>query len=176
MVRLAVGVAIVALVMHTWLLMGLVVPVVVSGSSMEPTLSAGDRLVISRTAYLFRRPNRWEAIVLRNPDRTDEFCVKRVFGLPGETVTLVRSELQVNGQPVMRSIIPRALGALGIDGRPLVHWPWPADSEAGRNATWRLGEDEYFVVGDNATVSEDSRTWNGRVTAKLLVGRPIGPR
>ena len=96
--RLVVGVCVVALVTHTWLLMGLVVPVTVSGSSMAPTLESTRRLFIDRTAFALRPPRRWEVVVFRSPENARQLCVKRIVGLPGETVSLVDGDVWINGQ------------------------------------------------------------------------------
>jgi signal peptidase I len=207
--RLAVGVFLVALVMHTWLLMGLVVPVTVAGSSMAPTLNGphleyrcdgcqqlfsvgldqtsaemaaecpscgrlsekvvshaltGDRLLVDRMAFAFRSPRRWEVVVFRSPTDESELCVKRIVGLPGETVALASGELRIDGKPVA---VPHELqyGLRYGDHDRL--------SEG-----WRLGPEEYFVLGDNAEISDDSRNWPGgpALDAELLVGRPLGVR
>ncbi|MEX2315611.1 MAG: signal peptidase I [Pirellulales bacterium] len=163
--RYAVGLFIAAMIMQTWLVMGLIVPVVVSGSSMAPTLQPGSRLIVDRAAFVVRRPQRWDVVVFRCPDRADEFCVKRVVGLPGDSVELIAGELFVNGQRVVKQVS---------------RLPFPADlaGEAPAPRTWRLGPAEYFVVGDNAAISDDSRSWvpNGALDAKLLIGKPFGVR
>ena len=148
--ELVIGVAIAAAAMHTWLIMGWIVPVTVSGSSMAPTLLGphrlffcpkcrhafavgldqlpmgeravcdqcgqrsaaarprsdrrGERLAIDRTAFVARRPRRWELVVFRCPERGGELCVKRVVGLPGELVGLAGGDVFVNGQVVGKSL------------------------------------------------------------------------
>jgi signal peptidase I len=206
--RLAVGVALVALIAHTWFVMGLVVPVTVAGSSMAPTLSGprecyrcdacgrefaigidqlasvsavcpdcdawsnirllgtrnGDRLLVDRTAFVARPPRRWEIAVFRAPSEDGPLCVKRVVGLPGETVAIRDGAIYVDGQriaaPVRNSFAPR------YEDNPRLR------------EGCQLGPTEYFVLGDNSAVSDDSRSWPGGpgLDAKLLVGRPIGVR
>jgi signal peptidase I len=207
--RLAVGVCLVALVMHTWLLMGLVVPVTVAGSSMVPTLNGphleyrcdgcqqafvvgldqtsaelaaecptcgrlsdnvvsrdlpGDRLLVDRTAFAFRSPRRWEVVVFRSPTDETALCVKRVVGLPGETVALAGGQLRIDGKPVA---VPYELQ---------YRLRYGDDNRLGEG--WQLGPEDYFVLGDNAEISDDSRNWPGRpaLDAKLLVGKPLGVR
>jgi signal peptidase I len=207
--RFAVGVGLVALVAHSWFLMGLVVPVTVAGSSMAPTLSGprrlfrcaacqqefavgleqldgdevaacpgcgawsrpsdagvhrGDRLLVDRTAYTFHGPRRWEVIVFRSPEDGGQLCVKRVAGLPGEIVSIAGGELKINGKPVPN---PRGITYEVRAGDRL-------DSHDG----WHLNRHEYFVLGDNAAISDDSRSWASGpgVDAKQLVGRPLGVR
>src|SRR5262245_61261913 len=91
--HLLIAVSVAGLVLHTWFVMGLIVPVVIHGSSMSPTLGNEnhddyERVFVDRTAFLFRSPHRWEVVVFRCPNSADEFCVKRIIGLPGETVAL----------------------------------------------------------------------------------------
>jgi signal peptidase I len=148
--QLAIGVVIAAVTLHTWLVMGWIVPVTVSGSSMAPTLlgphrlyrcldcrrefavgldqlplgdaancpgcgqrrataaadadQRGERLAIDRTAFAWREPRRWEVVVFRCPERSSELCVKRVVGLPGETISLSGGDVLVNGQFVRKSL------------------------------------------------------------------------
>jgi signal peptidase I len=209
--QLGVGVFVAAIVIHTWLAMGLIVPVAVSGSSMAPTLVGphqdyrcdacrsefpvgidqlpldgmalcpkcgrraaaamnsrgrlGDRLIVDRTAYTFRAPRRWEVVVFRSPESAGELVVKRVVGLPGETVSLVDGTVWINGRIVRN---PRNTDyEIRAGDRP---------AEGGNS--WRLGPAEFFVLGDNAAISDDSRNWlaGGGLDAKLLVGKPLGVR
>ncbi|MGD9635086.1 MAG: signal peptidase I [Pirellulales bacterium] len=206
--RLAVGVALVALVTHTWFVMGLVVPVTVAGSSMAPTLSgprqcyrcgacqrvfavgldqlasidpvcpdcgnwsdvvdlgtaAGSRILVDRTAFLSRAPRRWEVAVFRSPADKSELCVKRIVGLPGEVVAVTDGSVRIDGQSVVSPTGTKYELRAGDDAR--------------LQDGWRLGPREYFVLGDNSAVSDDSRSWptGPGLDAKLLVGRPIGVR
>ena len=162
--RLVVGVGVVALLMHTWLLMGLVVPVTVAGSSMAPTLEEPQRLLVDRTAYAFREPRRWEIVVFRSPVDARLLCVKRVVGLPGETVSLEGGDVLINGRRI---------------AKPLdVEYDIRYGDRTGSRDGWRLGPQEYFVLGDNAAISDDSRSWpaDPGLNAKLLLGRPLGVR
>lgn len=102
-------------------------PFIVSGLSMAPTFDDGEYLIIDELSYLFRRPERGEVVVFRYPLDQSKFFIKRVSGLPGETV-------------------------------------------ATNNGPYRLGPDEYFVLGDNREMSLDSRVW-GPVSEKLIRGR-----
>jgi signal peptidase I len=202
-----VGLFAAALVMHTWLAMGLVAPVAVSGSSMAPTLRGphrtfycdpcrgefavgldqlnddtasdcprcgsrstqpvadrrGDRLVVDRTAFAFRAPRRWEVVVFRSPEDATELCVKRIVGLPGETVALVDGEVWINGQMVGN---PHGMQYVIRYG----------DHPEQGTDHWRLGRNEYFVLGDNEAISDDSRNWAAGpgLDAELLVGKPFG--
>ena len=120
----------------------------------------GDALLVDRTVFARRSPLRWEVIAFRLPGEAAKIAVKRVAGLPSETVS-------VRG------------GRLFIDDVPAVAAPLSLDYSLPRGhhdpAQWRLGSDEYFVVGDNPTVSDDSRTWTAGpgVAAQLIVGKPF---
>ncbi len=192
--QFAIGLAITALVLHTWLLMGLIVPVVVAGDSMAPTLNGGgrQRVIIDRTAFVLRQPRRWEVIVFRCPSSADQFCVKRIVGLPGETVTLAGGELSIDGQwipnPLNGPDVPADVRIAYrvrrgdrpelVDDRDAADFPWPGPAAPGRAASWTLGPEEFFVIGDNAAVSDDSRSWvpKAGLDAKLVLGKPLGVR
>lgn len=103
-IRLAVASLILAIGLRTWLVMGLIEPVTVAGSSMVPTLHGGDRLWIDRTALLWRLPERWEVVVARNPSDASELCIKRIVGLPGERVALRDGDVLVDGAVVVKSV------------------------------------------------------------------------
>jgi signal peptidase I len=133
-----------------------------NGGPLEEELGVvpGDALLVDRTVFTRRPPRRWEVIAFRLPGEATKIAVKRVAGLPGETVS-------VRG------------GRLFIDDVPAVGGPAGLDYSMPRGnhdpAQWRLGADEYFVVGDNPTVSDDSRTWTTGpgVAAQLIVGKPF---
>jgi signal peptidase I len=173
--RLLVGVLVAALVTHTWLLMGLIVPVMVAGSSMAPTLQDTHRLLIDRTAFAFRQPQRWEVVVFRSPEDARQLCVKRIVGLPGETVSMVHGKVLINGQ---------LIGDPRDTDYEIRYGDYPqkiAPADGGNLAVhegWQLGPSEFFVLGDNAAISDDSRSWwaGPGLDAKLLVGRPLGIR
>lgn len=121
---------------------------------------AGDGVLCNRTAFWFRDPRRGEIVAFRFPGAASKIAVKRIVGLPGETIGLVG-------------------GRFTIDGRPLAAAPFdrdytPPDWYRGPSQ-WRLSADEYFVVGDHPPLSDDSRTWSAGagVAAQLIVGQPV---
>lgn len=123
--------------------------VVVRGVSMRPVLAEGERVLIDRLVYLLRRPRRGDIVLLRGlggggPD----LLLKRVVGLPGETVTLARDRLHINNR------------ALDL-GRPVV------GSSPG---AWVLGPGAYFVLSENLALGTDSRH-TGPVPRADLLGR-----
>lgn len=105
-------------------------PFIVSGDSMVPTFHSGDYLIIDELTYNFvREPEKDEVIIFRYPQDPSKFFIKRIVGLPGETVN--------------------------VDGKE-----------------WQMGEDEYFVMGDNRLFSLDSRSW-GPLPKKNITGRAL---
>lgn len=122
-------------------------PFLVSGASMEPNFQDGNYLIIDEITYRFREPARGEAVVFRYPRDRSTFFIKRVIGLPGETVTVRGGRIAVfkNGEEVFSE-----------------------DSTNG-SANIVLKDGEFFVIGDNRYNSFDSRNW-GPVTRKDIVG------
>jgi signal peptidase I len=171
-VHWVVGSVVLALVVRTWLVMGLVAPVTVAGKSMQPTLASGDRVLVDRAAFVWHGPARGDVVVFRCPSRADTLCVKRVAGLPGETIELAADGILADGQLVLAGT-----------GYRLRREDWAAfrrRTESPENAPvrWLLGPEEFFVVGDNGPESDDSRSWwqGPGLSAKLLVGKAIGVR
>ncbi len=111
----------------------------VNGRSMEPVLAAGDRVLMSRIKPSLIAPDRYDIIVF-TPDGDDtRRMIRRIVGLPGETVLISDGMILINGRPLADAIS----GAITIAG--------VAENEI------ELGRDEYFVLGDNVNSSEDSR-------------------
>ena len=133
-------------------------PFVVSGSSMVPNFHNGDYLIIDRLTYHFSPPKRGDVIVLKFPKDTSQFFIKRIIGLPGETIKLSQGHVVIinkdhpEGSILNESYLPSQIETLG------------------RSDQMTLGTDEYFVLGDNRTASSDSRVW-GILPANDIVGR-----
>ena len=129
-----------------------VTAVEVKGASMAPTLSAGDRLLLNRLAYLHREPQRGDLVVLKDPE-TSDLIVKRIVGLPCETVLMHHDTAYVNGH---RLFEPYA----GTGSRQNV-------APFGKATT--VPRDFYFVLGDNRNRSLDSRAF-GCVSRDSILG------
>lgn len=116
---------------------------VVAASSMMPVLRAGDVLVVDKQIYEWRLPRRWEIIVFHGPEYRTTPYVKRIVALPGETVEIKGGRIHINGDVLA---MPHQ-AVYESSGRHGIHSPC------------RLGDDEFFVLGDNSAASDDSRTW-----------------
>jgi len=119
-------------------------------SSMAPTLKPGDQYLINLRAYRRHPPERGDIIVFR-PRGEDAPLVKRVVGLPGETVTLLQGRVYINGQPLREPYLAE---------EPIAEWPLQVV----------VPERAVFVLGDNRNLSEDSRDL-GPVAYEEILGR-----
>jgi len=161
LVRLAVGAVLLVVMVQAFFVLGLVPPVVVAGDSMAPTLPPGERMWIDRTAYWWRAPARGDVVVLPCPTRPSERCVKRVVGLPGESVQIIDGQLLINGQPKRLAMIDQLGPKPGL--------------QFGTSPEYQLADNELFLLGDNAATSQDSRTWEPPgVRRDRLLGRVLG--
>lgn len=120
--------------------------------SMEPTLYEGQYLLISKQTHKIWPLKRGDVVVFRYPRNPKKNYIKRIIGLPGEKVEFRSSRLYVNDE--------------------LVPEPWLARPTQGASGEWQLGEDEYFVMGDNRNNSSDSRAW-GPVDRRLIIGKAL---
>lgn len=137
----------------------------VSGPSMESTLHDEDSIMVEKVSYRFGKPSRFDIIVFYhffdedNQDKKDEnaydLYVKRIIGLPGETVQIVGETILINGKPLEENYGKDPINYQGVAEEPIV-----------------LGEDEYFVLGDNREVSQDSRYEEvGNIKKDQIVGK-----
>lgn len=128
-------------------------PFIVSGASMEPNFHNGEYLIIDELTYAFRAPERGEVIVFRYPLKPSEFFIKRIVGLPGETVEIKANKVFVNGTEWAEPYLP-------------------GTSKTAINIRMILGGNEYFVLGDNRPQSSDSRFW-GALPKEKIMGRAL---
>ncbi|MBQ7201256.1 MAG: signal peptidase I [Eubacterium sp.] len=116
----------------------------VSGQSMEDTLHNKESLLIDKISYRFHDPERYDIIVFYPHGKEvddSEYYIKRVYGLPGETIQIKENTIYINGQPIEDKYAKNAMDEEGLAAKP-----------------YTLKEDEFFVLGDNREVSLDSRT------------------
>ncbi len=124
----------------------------VDGPSMTPTLLNQQYILVDKAQYLFGKPQRGDVIVFEWPRDTSQDFVKRVIGVPGDTVTV------------------DAAGNVTVDGTQ-INEPYVNDlTNPYQPNTWTLGTNQYFVLGDNRGDSSDSRDW-GPVPAKDIIGK-----
>jgi signal peptidase I len=125
------------------------------GPSMQPGLHENERVLVNSLAYLFQQPHRGDVIVFRPPNDLNERYIKRVIGVPGDTLQLTPSDVYVNGI--------------------LLNEPYLAPTPPGYTnnmepATIHLGPSQYFVMGDNRTNSQDSRFF-GPISQSEIIGQ-----
>ena len=127
----------------------------VVGQSMNPLLENGETVIVNKLVYNFSDPKRYDLIAYKLRDSDDYYEIKRIIGLPGETVRILNGKVYINDKqltdlPFHEYIMTPGLAADGIT----------------------LGEDEYFVLGDNCNNSEDSRFANvGNIMSTEILGR-----
>ncbi len=134
----------------------LIQPFYVKGASMEPNFYDAEYLIIDELSYRFRDPMRGEIVVFRYPRDPSQFFIKRVVALPGETVEVTDNHLIIYNEEHPNGMLLEEdyLGGEKTTGKERV----------------TLGEDEFFVMGDNRDSSLDSRSF-GPLTRDHLVGR-----
>ncbi|MDP3996530.1 MAG: signal peptidase I [bacterium] len=133
-------------------------PFLVSGSSMEPTFEDKEYLIVDKLSYRVENPQRGDVVIFRFPGDTDKFLIKRIIGLPGETVEVRNGKTHIKNESYPDGFVlgePYALSNL-----PLI------------TMTVTLKDDYYFVMGDNREQSADSRIW-GPLNRSFIVGRPF---
>lgn len=130
----------------------------VEGASMENTLHNGDNLIVDKLSYRFHDPERFDIIVFPFQFQDNTYYIKRIIGLPGETVQIMDDgSICINGEKLeenygMEVIKPETIGRAA---EPI-----------------ELGDDEYFVMGDNRNNSSDSRTdMVGNITRENIIGK-----
>lgn len=127
----------------------------VNGSSMEPSLSDENRLILEKISYRFDTPERFDIVVFRPyDDEKNLFYIKRIIGLPGETIQISGNKIYINDE-----LLEEDYGKEPME-----------DSGAAEDGI-TLQEDEYFVLGDNRNRSTDSRYEVGNVDSDAIIGR-----
>lgn len=127
----------------------------VSGSSMENTLHHGDNLIVDKITYRFSKPKRFDIIVFPFRHQEKTYYIKRIIALPGETVQIREGVILINGKILRESYGKEIMKSAGLAADPIT-----------------LGEDEYFVLGDNRNDSTDSRDPSvGVIHKDEIIGR-----
>lgn len=130
-------------------------PYVVDGSSMDPTFKNADYLIVDQLSRRFEVPERGSVVIIRYPKDPSKFFIKRLIGFPGEKIEIKEGSVYItsNGKTIS------------------LEEPYVFFSKK-ENFKTQLGEDEYFVMGDNRAGSSDSRIW-GSLPRKYIIGTPL---
>jgi signal peptidase I len=159
------GVLLCTVLLRTYVIQSFYIP----SPSMVPTLAVGDRIMVNKLSYDLHDVHRGDIVVFKRPPlEMQDFpdLVKRVIGLPGENVSSKDGHIYINGKPLNEPWLPNSpssyTGALPDDQHPQFNMPGPV----------KVPADEYFVMGDNRTDSEDSRFF-GPIPKSLIVGRAM---
>lgn len=131
-------------------------PFIVSGNSMKETFHNGEYLIVDQVSYQLHSPERGDVIVFRYPRDPSKFFIKRVIGIPGDSLTIEGSDISI-------------VNATHPEGFTL-NEPYVKSMKPGVTIAEKLGDREYFVMGDNRDESSDSRVW-GVLQEERIVGR-----
>lgn len=130
-------------------------PFVVSGESMYPTFDSGQYLIVDELTYHFEQPQRNDVIIMRYPLQPSTYFIKRIVGLPGETLHITDNAVYLVNKDGSETLLPES---------------FVVNKGNGPDRRVTLGPGEYFVMGDNRPNSSDSRVW-GDLPAQDIVGR-----
>jgi signal peptidase I len=134
-------------------------PFIVEGTSMFPTFHNGDYLIVDQISYIISgKVNRGDVVVIKPPMDESKYFIKRLIGLPGDTIMINGSEVKIINKE----------HPLGV----VLDEPYVTNKGNDNNLLFVVPEDQYFVMGDNRTASYDSRGW-GFLPKKDLVGKAL---
>jgi len=134
-------------------------PFIVNGASMDPTFATGQFLVVDRLTYDFKKPARGDVIIFEYPNDPSTYYIKRIIGLPGETVNINDGKVTIINKENPNGIV--------LDEPYLSPEHFSHDT-----SSTTLTSTQYFVMGDNRAQSSDSRFW-GPLESHFIIGRPI---
>ncbi|MFA5934167.1 MAG: signal peptidase I [Candidatus Paceibacterota bacterium] len=132
-------------------------PFIVSGASMYPTFDDKEYLIVDEISYHLSDPSRGDVAIFRYPKDPSKFFIKRVIGLPGDTIDIQNGKVTITNTANPNGLLLNEPYVKNISNETLHK---------------NLSDSEYFVLGDNRTASSDSRSW-GTLQRKLFVGRAL---
>ncbi len=135
----------------------LIQPFFVQGASMEPNFFNGDYLIVNEISYRFEEPQRGDVVIFKYPLDPSQFFIKRIIGLPGETIRIEDGRVFIVNLKTKEKTI--------LDESEYLN-----DAYTAGNFEITLKDGEYFVLGDNRGSSSDSRKW-GPLPRKFIIGR-----
>ena len=151
-IKMIIFVLVFVLVVNNFLIINAKIP----SPSMEDTIMTGDRVFGNRLAYLFGDPQRFDIVIFRYPDDESQLFIKRIIGLPGETVEIIDGKVYIDGSetPLDDSFTP--------------------ETPTGNYGPYTVPENCYFMLGDNRNNSKDSRFWqNTFVERDAILGKAV---
>jgi len=131
-------------------------PFIVSGASMEETFHNNEYLIVDQLTYHFEDPKRGDVIIFRYPNDPSKFFIKRIIGMPGDTITVDNSTVKISNSE--------------LSSEQIITEPYIKSMKGDSYLKQTLDESEYFVMGDNRDASSDSRIW-GVLPRENIVGR-----
>jgi signal peptidase I len=148
--------ALLALIIVLPIRMFIAQPFIVSGASMETTFSSGEYLIVDQVSYRFDEPKRGDVIVFRYPKDPSKYFIKRIIGIPGDTVSITGETVTITNDVYTSGVT--------------LDEPYIRTMAPNTTTTEILGADEYFVMGDNRNASSDSRMW-GVLGRDKIIGK-----
>ena len=157
-VEVIVTAVILALIIRTFLVQAFKIPT----GSMRQTLIEGDRILVNKLIYRFKKPARGDIVVFKYPEDTKKDFIKRLIAFSGETLQIKNGNIWVDGRLIDT---PKIF-------QDIYYYNKPATAYGEEGEVVKVPEDSYFVLGDNSASSRDSRYW-GFVPKKYLVGKAM---
>jgi signal peptidase I len=134
-------------------------PFIVDGASMDPTFATSQYLIVDEISYRFASVSRGDVVVFKYPRDTKKYYIKRIIGLPEETVKIDGTKVTIINKEYPQGFILKE------------EYVEPSNNVASKSQV-TLSKNQYFVMGDNRKASYDSRSW-GPLEKKLIIGRPF---
>ena len=148
--------SIIALLIVVPIRMFIAQPFIVSGASMADTFHSGEYLIVDQVSYYLHDPVRGDVVIFRYPRDPSKFFIKRVIGVPGDTITITENTVTITNETHPEGF--------------LLDEPYVRSMRSNETITETLGDREYFVMGDNRDESSDSRIW-GVLQEERIIGR-----